>query len=139
MGRLCGIRHFLSEAAHTEEKMDTTNLRRAKKELAELKADMETETELTDEDENADANEDGTGGRVKNVRENPLKLCQIEISRRHQKQFDGRIIRRTVASLDYEDKPILPLPKCVSILGPVELTEREKKIITVLSDNVKDE
>lgn len=139
MGRLCGIPHFLSEGAYAEEKIDEKVLRRAKKELAELKADMETEMELTDEDNDTNEDEAGTGNRVKDIKENPLRLCQIEISRRHQKQFGDRIIRRTASSLDYEDKPILPLPKCISILGPVELTEREKRIITVLSDKVKDE
>ena len=38
MGRLCGIPHFLSEEAYAEEKLDDKVLRRAKKELAELKS-----------------------------------------------------------------------------------------------------
>ena len=35
MGRLTGVPHFFTEEAHQEEKNDTNNLRRARKELAQ--------------------------------------------------------------------------------------------------------
>ena len=73
MGRLCGIQHFLSELAFVEEKADATNLRRARKELAEIREEM---PDLID----IDIDDDEEQGKSS---DNPLKLCQIEISRRH--------------------------------------------------------
>ncbi|PPQ80636.1 hypothetical protein CVT26_007424, partial [Gymnopilus dilepis] len=125
MGRLCGIKYFLSEEAHIQERIDAKNLRRARKDLAEMQLDLEGINDVEEIPTQA--------------QDNPLKLCQIAISRRHQNMFEGRIIRRTIQSRDWRGQTVLNLPECETILGVVELTEREKKIITVLSDNVKDD
>jgi hypothetical protein len=134
MGRLCGIAHFLSQAAYAEEKQDAADLRRAKAEVLETAEDAEAELELPNEGYDDDNDNDDRAAM-----ENPLRLCQVAISVRHQSQFKGRIIRRTINSRDYKGTPILPLPECETILGVVELTEREKKIITVLSDDIREE
>lgn len=133
MGRLCGIPYFLSEEAYNDEKQDAKNLRRAKKELAEIQA------EWPEDAKDGDSTEYKDDGKAVEVTENPLKLCQIQIAQTHQQRFDGRIIRRTINSRTWDNKPVLALPPCINILGVVELTQREKDIITVLSDNVKEE
>jgi len=128
MGRLCGIPHFLNKEAYNEEVLDRKNLRKAKKELKEIMAVKEVD--------DSGETQDITG---ETIDDNPLKLCQIQISRRHQQNFGDQIIRRTVKSFGFDKKPILPLPPCVSILGVVELTKREKDLITVLAEEVVDE
>lgn len=117
MGRLLGIKHFLGQAALIEEKSDAADIRRAKKDLPE-EIDLED-----DEDE---------------TQENPLKLCQIQISRRHQENFQGLVIRRTPSSIDWEGKVLIDLPDYKTVLGLVELTEREVTIISDIMTSIKD-
>lgn len=114
MGRLVGLPHFFTEESSTEERADTANLRRAKRELP---PDYDSENE--DED-------------------NPYRLCQVEISLRHQTQFQGRIIRRTRTSKTCDGDILIKLPPCVSILAFLQLTDREMEIISSLTDMVRD-
>lgn len=85
MGRLAGIKHFLSQDAWAEEKADSADLRRAKKDAA-------------DEQVN-----------------DSLKRLQVEISLRHQSRFEGRLVRRTVDSKDWEGKVLIDLPPAITI------------------------
>ena len=72
------------------------------------------------------------------IKQDPLKLCQILIARRMQVQFAGRLLRRTIDSLDNDGKPLLKLPGCKKVYCPLRLTDRELEIITVLAESVKD-
>lgn len=106
MGRLVGLPHFLSEDAMSEEKADTTTIRRAKGDTPESQ-----------------------------VAEN---ICQVQIARRMQAQFDNRIIRRTISSLDWEKKALITVPPYEERMMVVKPTLREMEIITDLADRVKE-
>jgi len=72
------------------------------------------------------------------VKRDPLKRCQILIASRMQVQFAGRLLRRTIDSLDNKGQPLLNLPGCKKFYCPLRLTDRELEIITVLAETVKD-
>jgi SNF2 family DNA or RNA helicase len=111
MGRLVGVPHFLTQEALDEEKADLSSLRRAK----------------TGDSEDAVAGSD-----------NDILECQMAIAHRMQKQFMGRILRRTTDSKDWEGKPLISIPPHEEIRIIVKPTEREMDIISELSDDVKD-
>ncbi|TFK59812.1 hypothetical protein BDN72DRAFT_780239 [Pluteus cervinus] len=114
MGRLSGIAHFFSEAALEEEKLDATNLRKAKSMLGE---DYDP---FNDDDDDL------------------IKMCCVSASRRMHSQFDNRIIRRTTTSKDWEGKPLVDLPPCHTTLCVVKLTPHEMAIINYLDERVKE-
>jgi|SRR5215475_14592483 len=58
-----------------------------------------------------------------------VRVAQIEAVRRMQGQFAGHIIRRTTDSKNWMGKTLLNLPPHEDLLGVLNLTEREKKII----------
>jgi len=132
MGRLCGIPYFLSEESYAQEKIDTANLRKAKKELNDIRAQIEESKHQGSS--KLDLNLENETGE-----DNPLKRCQISIAREHHKLFGSQIIRRTTNSVDFAQQLILPLPLCNNILGLVLLTKRESDLITELSNDVVDE
>jgi len=107
MGRLVGIPYFSSQNAYDDQQLDAADLRRAKQER--------------DGDELDDEND-------------PYKLCQVNISLRMQKQFDGRVIRRTVTSRDPAGKCLIDLPPLTIIYGVIDLTEREMAIINMQTE-----
>jgi hypothetical protein len=117
MGRLTGVPHFFSEEAHQEEKNDTNNLRRARKELTQ---------DDYDENDNDIDNDD------------PVKLCQYSIGQRMQTQFEGRVIRRTINSKDWEGRFLLNIPPYKSIHAILDLTERETALIEAKAEEIKD-
>jgi hypothetical protein len=119
MGRLTGVPHFFTEDAYQEEKLDITNLRRARKEQAE---EYEGDSEGDDDDNG-----------------NPVKLCQNRIAQRMQKQFSGRVIRRTIDSKDWNGEQLLKLPPYRAIHAILDLTERETAVIAAKADEVMDE
>jgi hypothetical protein len=102
MGRLVGIPYFFSQNALADQQADAAELRRAK----------------------VEKQEQGIGEQ-----EDPYRLCQVKTSHRMQKQFMGRVIRRTVASRDMDGKPLINLPPLAIVYGVVNLTNREMAII----------
>jgi len=54
-------------------------------------------------------------------------------------QFDGRVIRRSLDSLDWQGKPLLNLPPCIIIHGCLDLTKREIDIIEDIAAEIKPE
>jgi hypothetical protein len=117
MGRLTGVGHFFSEDAHLEEKNDAMNLRKARKEQFQ-----------DDYDDHGNENDD----------DDPIKLCQYSIAQRMQGQFQGRIIRRTIDSKDWQGQSLLKLPPYKSIHAILDLTERETALIAAKAEEVKD-
>jgi hypothetical protein len=115
VGRLTGVAHFFSEAAHQEEKNDVSNVRRAKKEV-------DDNSQMLDDDE-----------------DDPIKLCQVSIAQRMQTQFQGRVIRRTIDSKDWKGRLLLNLPPYHAIHAILNLTEREMDIISEKAKKVKDQ
>jgi hypothetical protein len=116
MGRLIGIPYFLSPQAHDDEKADAAALRKAKKEVSEMEMD----------DDNFPS-------------ENSVVRCiHVNASLRMQKQFEGRIIRRTTQSIDWQRKNLLDLPPINRIKAVVKLTDREMKIINMLAESAKE-
>ena len=112
MGRLTGVPHFFTEEAHQEEKNDVANLRRARREKAD------------DDDEDDE--------------DDPVKLCQYSIAQRMQAQFEGRVIRRTIDSKDWQGRVLLNLPPYKAIHAILDLTERETALIAKKAEEVKD-
>lgn len=117
MGRLTGVAHFFSEEAHQEEKSDAMNLRRSRKEQLQ------------------DDYDDGENG---NDDDDPIKLCQYLIAQRMQNQFQGRVIRRTIDSKDWQGQSLLKLPPYKSIHAILDLTERETALIAAKAEEIKD-
>lgn len=118
MGRLTGVEHFFSEDAYQEEKNDSTNLRRARKE------------QIQDDFDDSDRDDDDS--------DNAIKLCQSSIAQRMQTQFQGRVIRRTIDSKDWQGNSLLNLPPYKSIHAILDLTERESALIAAKAEEVKD-
>ncbi|RDB15031.1 Protein CHROMATIN REMODELING 5 [Hypsizygus marmoreus] len=106
MGRLLGLPHFHSEDALSEEKADSSSLRRAKDGGSEDSAEM--------------------------------RERQVMIAQRMQQQFEGRILRRTVNSLNWKKEPLITLPPYTETMVVVKPTPREMEIITELADRVKE-
>ncbi|RXW12447.1 hypothetical protein EST38_g13407 [Candolleomyces aberdarensis] len=104
MGRLMGIPYFTSEEARDDQTADNADLRRAK-----IEREAEPESFTPDDD--------------------PVKIAQVEISKRLAAQFQNRVIRRVATSLDVDGKPLIELPPINVIEGVVHLTERERKIL----------
>ncbi|KAJ3494060.1 hypothetical protein NLJ89_g10889 [Agrocybe chaxingu] len=115
MGRLVGIAHFLTEKALLEEKQDTADLRRAKRDLP---SDYDPLNNSEDND--------------------PIKLAQVKAALRIQSQFEDRVIRRTIDSKNWAGEPLVKLPPCHTITVLLDLTDRELDILRVLSDRVRD-
>lgn len=114
MGRLVGLPHFMSEAAFIEEKNDAADIRRTKRDQAE-----EFDA-LTFED-------------------NPLtKLAQVKIALRIQEQFEDRVIRRTIDSLNWKGEPLINLPPYTTIMIHLDVTEREMQVIAILAEQVRE-
>lgn len=114
MGRLTGIAHFLSAEAYEEEKDDNRSLRRARKELPD------------DYDP------------LKENDHDPIKLYQVTVARRMQRQFQGHILRRTIDSKNWLGKALVPLPPCNTIYANLNLTPRELRIITANGQALKE-
>ncbi|RXW14189.1 hypothetical protein EST38_g11666 [Candolleomyces aberdarensis] len=102
-GRLANIPYFFSDKLAEQLRQDERLLRRARR---EKQADS-----IEDEDQC------------------PVRELQQSISRRFHDKFEGRVIRRTAQSLDFEGKLLIDLPEMKIIHAPVRLTEREIKII----------
>lgn len=109
MGRLVGIPFFHSDAALSEEKADSSAIRRAKN----CSADLDVVTQAVQE-------------------------CQATIALRMQGQFEGRILRRTGESVDWRDQPLISLPPYEETMVIVTPTAREMDILSVFSDDVKE-
>ena len=116
MGRLVGVPYFFTADAHQEEKNDAASLRRAKKELPEDYNPL-----------------DGDG------EDDPVKACQVLIAQRMQAQFQGRVIRRTIDSKDWEGNLLLNLPPYSAQHAILDLTPREMAIISAKAEAVKDQ
>lgn len=123
MGRLTGVEHFFSEEAYQEEKNDAANLRRARKE--QIRDDYDE----NDGDNNDKSDPDN---------DRAIKLCQSSIAQRMQSQFQGRVIRRTIDSKDWQGRLLLNLPPYKSIHAILDLTERETALISAKAEEVKD-
>jgi hypothetical protein len=117
MGRLTGVAHFFTEDAHQEEKNDSANLRKARRE------------QVHDEYDGDDEDEDD---------EEPIKLCQYSIAQRMQSNFQGRVIRRTIDSKDWKGRSLLNIPPYQAKHAILNLTEREMTIIAAKAEEIKD-
>lgn len=100
MGRLVGLPYFSSEEAFSEEKADASAIRKAKASGADQ----------AESDEAA-------------------KRCQTAIALRMRGQFEERIIHRTGACVNWENKRLLSLPPYEETLVIVKLTGRETTIM----------
>ena len=130
MARILGIPHFLTDASVEEEKADAANLRRVKKAItAEQKEYM------------AEVNQAKLAGGVDSDSEDPgrfVRIEQIKAVQRMQGQYDGRIIRRTADSKDYDGKVVIDIPPYQRIAGLLKLTDREMANIQDIAEKAKD-
>ena len=55
-----------------------------------------------------------------------------------QAQFEGRVIRRTIDSKDWQRWQLLSLPPYRAIHAILDLTERETAVISAKAEEVKD-
>ena len=108
MGRLTGVPHFFTREAWIEEKEDSRELRQARRDLPD---DYDP---LYDDNSETDL----------------YKLKQIDIARRMQERSEGRVIRRTRESLNWQGTCLIPLPPLKTEYVHLDLTERELQIIT---------
>jgi hypothetical protein len=114
MGRLLGIPYFLSAQAHDDEKADAAALRKAKKEVLEM-----------DDDHFPSEN-------------NHVRRIHVNAALRMQREFEGRIIRRTTQSIDWRGNNLLDLPPINRIKAVVKLSDREMKVINTLAESAKE-
>ncbi|RXW12649.1 hypothetical protein EST38_g13204 [Candolleomyces aberdarensis] len=104
MGRLTGIPYFFSDESRTDQSAANAQLRRAK-----IERDQDFEEFTADND--------------------PVKLAQVDISKRLAAKFQNRVIRRVATSLDVDGNPLILLPPIDVIEGILHLTEREREIL----------
>lgn len=116
MGRLIGVPYFFTPDAHQDEKNDLANLRKAKKELPEDYNPLDDDGE-----------------------DDPVKACQASIAQRMQRRFQGRVIRRTIDSKDWQGLSLLNLPPYTVQHAILDLTPREMSIISAKAEVVKDQ
>lgn len=128
LARIIGIPHFLTVESLEEEKEDAATLRRLKKRKA-LQEDEGDENNLAPPAEVPPAASD-VGQQ--------LRVEQVRAVQRMQRQFQGRIIRRTTASKDYLGNSIVNLPPYRIIEGQIKLTDREMAVISELAEKAKD-
>jgi TATA-binding protein-associated factor len=64
-------------------------------------------------------------------------MCYATIARRMQDQFQGRILRRTATSVDWEGNPLIKLEPYVTIVVKMRLEEREMEILDHLAAKVR--
>ncbi|CAA7271229.1 unnamed protein product [Cyclocybe aegerita] len=114
MARLAGIGHFFNKAAQIEERNDLADFRRAKKEAGE------------DYDPLNDSDED------------PVRRAHVAAAQRMQAQFEGRVLRRTADSLDWQGRTLLNLPPYHTHFVMLDLTPRELDCIEELADEAKE-
>lgn len=69
--------------------------------------------------------------------EDPVRICYTTIARRMQDQFDGRILRRTVTSLDWEGNPLIKLEPYQTVTVMLRLEKREMEILEHLAAKVR--
>lgn len=115
MGRLVGILHFFTEMAHSEEKEDSAAQRKARKAVLDEELDLAGDSAET----------------------RALKIVSISAAHRMQKQFEGRIIRRTLDSKDWKGNYLLSLPPFKPIYTILTLTDREQKVVENLAQQAK--
>jgi TATA-binding protein-associated factor len=113
IGRLIQVPFFLMEHSIDEEKQDMALLRRTRSSL------LPGYDPLNDDDED------------------PIRMCYTAIAQHMQDQFDGRIIRRTVASVDWEGKPLIKLEPYKTIMVKLRLEKREIEIMDYLAAKVR--
>jgi hypothetical protein len=114
MGRLIGLPHFQSKQAFAEEKQDIIELRKARGELSQNYDPLNP-----DEDD-------------------PIKERQVKIAERMQQQFEKRIIRRTIDSVDWTGAALNPLPPRYIGIVLLDLADSwDIKIIDYLPGQVK--
>ncbi|RXW12331.1 hypothetical protein EST38_g13525, partial [Candolleomyces aberdarensis] len=104
MGRLTGIPYFFSDTSRTDQSSANAQLRRAK-----IERDQDFEEFTADND--------------------PVKLAQVDISKRLAAKFQNRVIRRVATSLDVNGSPLISLPPIDVIEGILHLTKREREIL----------
>ena len=113
MGRLVHVPFFLTERSIDEEKQDMASIRRTRSSLPS------GYDPLNDDDDD------------------PIKMCYTTIARRMQDQFQGRILRRTVNSVDWEGKPLIKLEPYKTIMVKLTLEDREMEILDHLAAKVR--
>ena len=117
MGRLIGLSFFFTHEAWNEEKEDARELRGARREL------LDSLDPQQDDDPECDI----------------IKLKQVEIARRMNKQSTGHVICRARDSLDYMGIPLIPLPPLTTEYVYLDLTTRELGIITEHGSSLREE
>lgn len=114
MGRLIGIKYFLGNKAYTQEKSWQATLRRLRREsLDDTRAD-----DISPEDHD------------------PYKGMQCVIAQDIRKKYGDRLLRRTIASLGYDGKPLISLPPLVEHTFVVDLEPWESEIMEGLATKV---
>lgn len=114
MGRLIGIKYFLSQAAYNEEKGWQTLLRRLRRESLD----------------------DTPAEDISHGDYDPYKSMQCEIAQLIRKQFGDRLLRRTQRSLTPEGNPLISLPPLEEHTFVIELQPWELLIIDALTAQV---
>lgn len=114
MGRLIGIQHFLSPQAFSEEKGWQAMLRRLRREsMDDTKAE---DISATDYD--------------------PYKSMQCEIAQKIRLLFGDRLLRRTLKSVDSNNRLLIDLPPLIEETFIIELQPWELEIIDNLTAKV---
>jgi len=113
MGRLVHVPFFLMGRSIDEEKQDMASIRHTRGSFPH------GYDPLNDDDDD------------------PIKMCYTTIARRMQDQFEGRILRCTVISVDWEGKPLIKLKPYQTIVVKLRLGDREMEILEHLAAKVR--
>ena len=117
MGRLTGVGHFSTQEAYDEEKADMAELRRAKASLGEDYDPLE----------------------IEEIGDDPIREIQVTISLRIQTQFDRRVLRRTIESVDWEGRKLVELPLLHKHIVLLSLQPFEREIHEELAAKLREE
>ncbi|TFK19678.1 hypothetical protein FA15DRAFT_601103 [Coprinopsis marcescibilis] len=112
LGRALLMPYFLSEEANRDQMRDETALRRIRKEK--------------------------DPGVIHSPDEDPTVVYQSAVCEVLRQKFEGRFIRRTPASLGFNNAPLLEIPPLKVIHGVLTLTDREYKYLDSTMDSLND-
>ena len=134
MGRLIGIPYFSTTQLFEDIKQDEADIRRAKSEKLRIEREAAKATDQPQDQANVKDGQCRSPDDRRVEVQCPVKLKQVQISLRMNKQFEGRLIRRTPTSIGPNGKPLLRLPPLDVKHFVVKLTPREMKIIDSVTE-----
>jgi hypothetical protein len=127
LGRIVGIECFMSEEADNDDRDDRRQIANIKKNCAAEQNTERTSLVLPGHDVQP----------INDVAQR-INAIQHQAVKRLQSSFQGRMIRRTVASKNFEGESIIPLKPYVHVDAIVRLQDWEHQVILEIANRASE-